>query len=149
MDFKELIDCTEFFNMLPLDWQESILPFWDLYKNSTKCYVLLDHEKPVAGGLVFSKCSPDMLYNKEEAETWFNKGYFYLGFIYVIEERRGHNLGSEWLSHLKEINPKQKYWLTIEDLGLHGFYIKNGFSKVRALYHENQEEIIYSFNGTK
>lgn len=147
MDFKEITAYSQFFNMLPQDWQQSILPFWEEYKNTTKCYVLLENDEPIVGGLVFSECPPDMLYAKDEANSWFNNGYLYLGFIYVLEEKRGHNLGSIWLSHLKNKFPKQKYWLTIEDLGLHGFYIKNGFVKVKALNNNGQEEVLYCFDG--
>lgn len=147
MDFKEITICNPFFEMLPPDWQVNILPFWEVYKNSTKCYVLLENDEPIAGGLVFSECPPDMLNTKEEADGWFKNGYLYLGFIYVLETKRGQNLGSLWLSHLKNKFPKQKYWLTIEDMGLHGFYIKNGFVKVKTISNEGQDEILYAFYG--
>lgn len=147
MVFKEITTYNQFFEILPTDWQESILPFWDAYKNSTKCYVLLENDKLIAGGLVFSECPPDMLYAQEEANNWFKKGYLYLGFIYVLEEKRGNNLGSLWLSYLKNLFPEQKYWLTIEDLGLHGFYSKNGFTKVKTLTNNGDEEILYCFDG--
>ena len=147
MVFKETTSFNTFFNMLPVDWQESILPFWDTYKNTTQCYVLQENDELIAGGLVFSECPPDMLYAKEEADTWFKKGYLYLGFIYVSEAKRGQNLGSMWLSHIKNINPLQKYWLVIEDLGLHNFYIKNGFKKEKILNNKGQEEVIYCFEG--
>lgn len=145
MVFKEITQYSQFFNILPLDWQETILPFWEIYKDSTKCYLLLENEKPIAGGLVFYKCPPDMLYAEEEANVWFNKGYLYLGFIYVLEERRGQNLGSFWLSKLKDKFPQQKYWLTIEDLGLHSFYAKNGFRKEKMLNNNVQKEALYTF----
>jgi diamine N-acetyltransferase len=147
MDFKETTTYQQFFNMLPADWQETILPFWETYKNTTKCYLLLEDEKPVAGGLVFYKCPPDMLYAKDEADEWLKKGYLYLGFIYVLEEKRGQNLGSIWLSNLKELFPKQNYWLTIEDLGLHGFYTKNGFKEIKALSNNGKKEVVYSFDA--
>ncbi|MGE5943096.1 MAG: GNAT family N-acetyltransferase [Flavobacteriales bacterium] len=147
MVFKETTSFNDFFNMLPIDWQETILPFWDTYKNTTKCYVLQENDTPIAGGLVFSECPPDMLYAKEEANILFKNGYLYLGFIYVLEEKRGQKLGSIWLSNLKNINSKQKYWLTIEDLGLHGFYIKNGFTKIKTLNNNGQEEALYCFDG--
>lgn len=131
--------------MLPLDWQEVLLPSWVAYKDSTKCYLLVESDEIVAGGLVFSKCPPDMLYAKEEANAWFENGYLYLGFIYVLEERRGQNLGSLWLSELKNAFPKQKYWLTIEDLRLHDFYVKNGFKKVKTLNNNGQKEVLYCF----
>ncbi|WP_111309898.1 GNAT family N-acetyltransferase [Confluentibacter sediminis] len=147
MNFKEATTHDQFFNILPKDWQDSILPFWELYKNSTKCYLLLEGEKPIAGGLVFSECPPDMLYAKEEAKIWFEKGYLYLGFIYVLEDKRGQNLGSLWLSNLRDTRPNQKYWLTIEDFELHKFYTKNGFIKVKSLFNNEDEEIIYCFEG--
>lgn len=147
MVFKETTTYNQFFNIIPMDWQDSILPFWNTYKHTTKCYVLQENDKIMAGGLVFSECPPDMLYAKEEANTWLRKGYLYLGFIYVLEEKRGQNLGSIWLSNLKNKFPKQKYWLTIEDFGLHDFYTKNGFTKVKSLFNDKQEEIIYCFNG--
>lgn len=147
MIFRETTSFNDFFNILPIDWQETILPFWETYKDTTKCYVLQENDKLIAGGLVFSECPPDMLYAKEEVNNWFKKGYLYLGFIYVLEEKRGQNLGSLWLSNLKSKFPKQKYWLTIEDLGLDGFYTKNGFVKVKSLFNDNQEEIIYCFDG--
>src|SRR5690606_13450182 len=109
--------------------------------------VLLENNKPIAGGLVFSECPPDMLYAEEEADYWCKNGYLYLGFIYVLEEKRGRNLGSLWLSHLKSKFLKQKYWLTIEDMGLHGFYSKNGFVKVKTLSNAGQDEILYAFYG--
>lgn len=147
MEFKETKEYDTFFSILPPDWQESLLPFWEGCNQSTKCYVLLDDEKPVVGGLVFSECPPDMLGVKEEAKEWFHKGYLYLGYIYVLENRRGQNLGSAWLSSLKKANPDQKYWLTIEDFALHGFYIKNGFVREKVIANEKLEEILYTFDG--
>lgn len=147
MDFNETKDYDTFLNILPPDWQESIMPFWEAYKDSTKCYVIFEHDKPIAGGLVFSKCSPDILYVKEEADEWFDKGYLYLGYIYVLENKRGQNLGSLWLLNLKKANPNQKYWLTIEDSVLHEFYAKNGFVKIKTIYNDLYEEIVYAFNG--
>ncbi|MBU3822664.1 GNAT family N-acetyltransferase [Flavobacteriaceae bacterium XHP0103] len=144
MVFKETIQYNQFFNILPLDWQETILPVWNNYKDTTKCYLLLDNEKPIAGGLVFYECPPDMLYAKEEAKVWFSKGYLYLGFVYVLQERRGQNLGSLWLSKLKDKFPQQKYWLTIEDLDLHSFYVKNGFKKIKELNDQGQKEVLYA-----
>lgn len=145
MVFKEIISYQQFFNMLPTDWRDSILPFWEAYKKTTKCYLLLEDEKPVAGGLVFSECPPDMTYAKEETEMWFKNGYFYLGFIYVLEEKRGKNLGSIWLSNLKNMLPKQKYWLTIEDLSLDEFYVKNGFQQIKILNNDDHQEALYSY----
>ena len=135
--------------MIPPDWQANIMPFWDSYKHNTTCYVLYDKNEIVAGGFVFSECPPDMLYAKEEADYWFKKGYLYLGFIFVLETRRGQNLGSQWLTKLKDTLPEQNFWLTIEDITLHAFYSKNGFNSVKTLQNDNQEEVLYTFETPK
>lgn len=145
MTFEVCNDCRDFFKILPKDWQDSILPHWETIKETTKGYLLVENQKIIAGGLVFYKCPPDMSYAFYEANEWINNGYLYLGFIYVIEERRHQNLGSIWLQNLKQIHPNQKYWLTIEDLKLDAFYSRNDFKKIKTLFNENQEEWLYIF----
>jgi diamine N-acetyltransferase len=145
MNFEVCGNCSEFFKILPLDWLESILPHWETINETTKGYLLVENQKIISGGLVFSKCPPDMLYAIDEANHWIKNGYLYLGFIYVIEERRHQNLGSIWLNSLKQMHPNQKYWLTIEDLKLDTFYKKNDFKKVKTLFNDNQEEWLYVF----
>ncbi|MBP0904396.1 GNAT family N-acetyltransferase [Mariniflexile gromovii] len=147
MTFKLFTEVPDFFKILPKDWQESIMPFWGTYKTTTKCYVLLENNQIMAGGLVFSTCPPDMLYAEEEANSWLQKGYLYLGFIYVLEEKRGRNLGSLWLNELKTMHPKQNFWLTIEDLNLNAFYVKNGFNYIKSLYHDGVEEGLYVYKN--
>ncbi|MFG6686426.1 GNAT family N-acetyltransferase [Mariniflexile sp. HNIBRBA6329] len=147
MIFKRCTEIADFFKILPEDWQEGIMPFWETYKKTTKCYVLIENNQIMAGGLVFSTCPPDMLYAVEEANSWFRKGYLYLGFIYVLEEKRGRNLGSLWLNELKKMHSKQNYWLTIEDLNLDTFYAKNGFNYVKSLYNDGVEEGLYVYES--
>ena len=147
MIFEKTERIDDFFNILPLDWQEAIIPFWDNLKSTTNCYILEENNQIIAGGLVFSTCPPDMKYAEKEANFWLNNGYLYLGFIYVIEEKRGQNLGSIWLDNLKKIHTNQKFWLTIEDLNLHGFYIKNDFKKATPLFNKGVEEVIYVFEN--
>jgi len=146
MTFKLTDNYLSFFSILPQDWWEGIVPFWEAYKDSTTCYVLLDDKEIVAGGLVFSKCPPDMLYAENEAAFYFKNDYLYIGFIYVIETRRQQNLGSAWLDNLKKTHPNQKYWLTIEDLKLDAFYVKNGFKCAKSLFHNRDEEVVYVFD---
>ncbi|WP_308990496.1 GNAT family N-acetyltransferase [Mariniflexile litorale] len=148
MTFKLSEEVSGFFKILPEDWQEALLPFLETYKKTIKCYVFIDGNQIIAGGLVFSTCPPDMLYAVEEANSWFQKGYLYLGFIYVLEEKRGQNLGSLWLNELKKIHPKQNYWLTIEDLNLDAFYVKNGFQPIKSLYNNGVEEKLYVFEAS-
>ena len=145
MTFKLCLNDEQFFKILPNDWNDYILSFWKDFKSSTECYVLIEDKQVIACGLVFSKCPPDMFYAINETNTWFEKGYLYLGFIFVLEEKRHQNLGSVWLNQLKAKFPNQKYWLTIEDLKLDRFYVKNDFKKVKSLFNQDQEEWLYVY----
>ena len=134
-----------FFDMLPKDWQEYIVPFWESLKTTSQLFVLVENNNVVAGGLVFSKCPPDMMYYEKEANNWFKKGYLYLGYIFVDETQRNRKLGSLWLDKIKETFPKSGLWLSIEDVNLHKFYIKNGFRKTATIVNEGHKESIYAF----
>lgn len=147
MIFKKTTEIEPFFNILPLDWQEGIVPFWSDLKATTSCYILEEKNQIIAGGLVFSSCPPDMKYAEKEVNFWFQNAYLYVGFIYVIPEKRGQNLGSFWLQNLKKKYPHQKYWLTIEDLTLDSFYTKNGFKRIKSIFNEGIEEVIYVFEN--
>src|SRR5690606_40674122 len=74
-----------FFELLPDDWKEVIVPFWKDYKKSAAMYVFEKDSEIIAGGIVFSTCPPDLLTYKNELKHWFFDGYFYLGFIFVKE----------------------------------------------------------------
>ena len=148
MEIKNYTEQAQsFFKMLPNDWQENIIPFWEELKASTQVYILMDNGALVAGGLLFSKCPPDMLYYKKEADKWFKKGYIYLGFIYVDETKRNQNLGSLWLDKVKGLYPNNGFWLSIEDEKLHKFYTRNQFEKIATVKNQDSlEESIYIFN---
>ena len=136
-----------FFDMLPKDWQDTIVPFWEGLKATTQLFVLVENDAILAGGLMFSKCPPDMMYYENEAKEWFNKDYLYLGFIYVEEKQRNRNLGSLWLDNIKNLRPNRGFWLAIEDENLHKFYDRNGFEKVATILNQDlQGESIYAFN---
>jgi len=147
MEFKNYTTkAYVFFEMLPSDWKDNIVPFWNDLKSTTQLFVLIENETIIAGGLVFSKCPPDLMYYEKEANTWFEKGYLYLGFIFVDEKQRNRSLGSLWLDNIKKQYPKTGFWLAIEDENLHKFYDKNGFEKVATIKNlDLQEESIYAF----
>lgn len=126
--FNEIRESTmDFFNLLPLDWQETIVPFWNQYSDSSRIYVLLKKGKIIGGGIVFTKASPDMIANVNIADKYYKLGYHYLGYIWISEAQRGKGLGQYWLERLFQENPNQSYWLSIEDLNLEAFYQKSGF----------------------
>jgi hypothetical protein len=121
----------QFFNMLPEDWQVLIVPYWESYKDDAKIYVLKENDEVVAGGLVFSKSLPDMSDFEKSLQYLFSEGYLYLGFIWVPLDKRNRQLASQWLTLLKNQDPNQKYWLTIEEPWLKHFYEKNGFKLIK------------------
>ncbi|WP_325450125.1 GNAT family N-acetyltransferase [Gelidibacter sp.] len=142
--FRELkTDPQHFFQILPKDWQDEIVPFWDIYKTDSKIYIIEDSNSLIGGGIVFYKSPPHFEYFATEAETWFNNGYLYLGFIWISEQHRNKSLGSFWLNQLKSKNPKQQYFLLTEEEQLHHFYLKNGFVCHQSLQNEDHREWLY------
>lgn len=126
--FKELTEnAQKFFSILPEDWQEGIVPFWEVYQNTSQVYVLEKENEIIGGGILFTQVTPDMMAYKEIAQKYYEKGAFYLGFIWVPEKLRGEGLGKLWLEKIIEKMPHQAFWLTIEDYNLHLFYEKLNF----------------------
>lgn len=135
----------EFFKLLPTDWHNSIVPFWDDYADSSRIYLLYHKNKLIAGGITFKTCSPDMLYDEYEAKKWFDQGFIYLGFIWVIEEYRNKKIGSMWLKELINKFPTQKFWLTVDEENLISFYKKNGFELIKTLKNEDDIEWLLTY----
>lgn len=142
--FKQSFN-QDFFQLLPTDWKNSITPFWDGYATNSNIYLFYDNNKIIAGGIVFNTCSPDMMYNELEAEKWFDSGYLYLGFIWVVEEYRSKKIGSKWLQALMKKFPAQKFWLTIDEENLAFFYIKNGFKLITTLKNGDDTEWLLTY----
>ncbi|MEX1383374.1 GNAT family N-acetyltransferase [Lutibacter sp.] len=137
---------TQFFNMLPQDWQDIIAPQWAEFKYSASIYVFKENETIIAGGIVFKNGHP----NSTDFENKFNylyaENYYYIGFLWVIPEKRNQQLASKWLSKVHGLNSYQKFWLTIEEASLRNFYQKNGY-KVLAENNELQpKEFILTYN---
>jgi hypothetical protein len=135
----------QFFNILPDDWKALIEPYWDNYKNAAKIYVLKEDEEVVAGGLVFSKSLPDMSDFERSLQHLFKEGYLYIGFIWVPLDKRNRQLASQWLTLLKNQDPKQKYWLTIEEAWLKHFYEKNGFKLIKESNKAADKEWLFTY----
>ncbi len=133
----QLIDLTNtpkrFFEILPPDWRIEIEPFWPDYAPDSSIFGLADNDEIVAGGIIFSTVSPDMMHHSEAAQSWFDKGFRYIGFLFVKEDRRNEGLGSHWFREIKKQFPQQKFWLAIEDFGLSRFYGSLGFELVQEL----------------
>ena len=146
---SHLINATDnpeqFFNMLPEDWQVLIVPYWESYKDVAKIYVLKEDEEVVAGGLVFSKSLPDMSDFERAQQHLFSEGYLYIGFIWVPIDKRNRQLASQWLTLLKNQDPTQKYWLTIEEEWLKHFYEKNDFKLIKESDNDDDKEWLFTW----
>ena len=135
----------KFFDILPLDWQEIVVSQWEKYKSTASIYVFKELEELIAGGIVFKKGHPNMTAFEESHNYLYDENYFYIGFVWVIPEKRNQQLASKWLVKLKEENKKQKYWLTIEEESLTYFYKKNGFKLIAESKNVISKEWIFTF----
>jgi len=146
IQFINVTDSPEqFFNILPEDWQVLIVPYWESYKDVAKIYVLKEDGEVVVGGLVFSKSLPDMSDFERSQQYLFSEGYLYLGFIWVPLDKRNKNLASQWLTLLKNQDPTQKYWLTIEEAWLKHFYEKNDFRLIKESAYDDDKEWLFTY----
>jgi len=125
-------DCTRhpeiFFDILNEEWQLEVHELWSDYIDSSQVYVLKIHNKVMAGGIVFSKPTPDTLDYFDRAQQWFDKGYLYIGFVFVEPKERNQRLGTIWMQKIIEhLNPNP-CWLAVDDRDLLSFYLKLGFT---------------------
>lgn len=134
----------KFFNLLPPDWQEIIVPQWENYKNTSSIYVFKENNELIAGGIIFEKSHPNMTDFEKEHQYLYDENYFYIGFVWVIPEKRNQQLASKWLAKLIEEHSNQKYWLTIEEETLKYFYEKNGFKMIAESENSESKEWIFT-----
>ena len=128
--FKKPENQEAFFNILPSDWQDIIVPQWMDYKNTSDIFIVEFESKAVAGGIVFSKTPPNATTLEMNNNYLFEQNYLYLGFIFVKPEYRNKKLASFWLENIKKTYKNKSFWLTIEDFSLKSFYEKNGFKLI-------------------
>lgn len=122
---------TDFFKILPQDWQEIIKVIWDKVKVTSTIYAIVEKNSIIVGGIIFTDKLPEMTkFELEQGQPYFDLGYDYIGFLWVDEKRRNEQLGSKWLSLLKKNNIQQGFWLTVEEENLKNFYEKNGFTTI-------------------
>lgn len=122
-----------FFEILPEDWLEGIVPFWNEYQDSSQIFTLEIEYLVIGGGITFSKPAPDTLAYENVAQEFFNENRLYFGFLWLNPSYRGNDLGSVWIKNLRLRFPNRKFWLAIEDLGLSNFYQKNGFNILKKV----------------
>ncbi len=146
--FKETTDKPErFFDILPADWQESIVPYWTDYAHTARIFVMESATEVVGGGIVFSTVSPDCQPAfRKEAQEWFDAGYLYIGFLWISEVHRDKQLGTKWLQQLYNKLPDQNFWLSIDELRLSAFYNRNGFELIKKVELDYYPEWVMSMD---
>lgn len=118
--------------ILPEDWQLEFEAQWPQMRDRAQIWVLKDHEAIIAGGLLLKDLPPDLEACRSILLPWINPGALYIGFLYVLPERRQEGLGGFWLAAAKK-EKAVPFWLSIEDFFLQDFYKKHGFQLVGEL----------------
>lgn len=136
LNFVDITDQAQaFFDIIPHDWQEDIVPYWPEYRlnERAKVMALIKNQVIIGGGIIFSSTSPDDDMDAGFAQSWFDQGYLYIGFLWIEKTFRNQKLGSLWLKNVFELDLNQKYWLTIEEENLIDFYVKNQFRLIQNI----------------
>ena len=134
LHFKEITEApAPFFDLLPPGWQEDIVPQWPFYQATARIFALKKQGEIHCAGIIFSTVSPDTQTYREVAQGWFDRGFLYIGFLFVPEKYRGKHYGTSWLEALEKQFPGQAFWLAIDEFGLKNFYQKNGFQLVKQV----------------
>ena len=144
---KHTNNSQEFFQILPLDWQEALHMVWDKAKATSEIYVIKEEDEIIAGGILFKQYTQDMALLKKTAKQLLASNCYYIGYLWVNETHRGKDLGTFWLNSIKNAYPKNNFWLTIEEENLQKFYIKNGFELTQKVENVDGEEwlMVYSW----
>lgn len=145
MQLKAIKKATVFFDLLPVDWRESIEPYWKILKKNATIFVLEENNEICAGGIIFSTIIPEMEAYQNEAHYWFSKNHLYIGYVWVPVEKRSKSYGTLWLKNLIALDKGQHYWLTTEEKQLRYFYEKNGFTYLKTLSGDDVEEELFVY----
>lgn len=138
------LSAERFFAVLPADWRAQIEPFWADYENQTTVLGFEENGQVIAGGLVFTTPAPDTAPYAQEAQAWFNKGYLYIGFLWVDPAHRDQGHGTRWVRQVLARYPDKPFWIAIEEAALGVFYEKLGFVFVKQVVGPYGEESIYT-----
>jgi len=145
LSFKLITQPTDYFSILPLDWHEILKPRGLLNITHAQIYGLYEGQGLVAGGIVFHELLPgSTAFEVAHSQVLFKEAGAYIGFVWVLPERRGEKLGSQWLKSLFESFPRRSFWLSIEEESLANFYHKLRFTvfKTHSEKGQFQEQIL-------
>lgn len=126
-----LVDLTSdperFFRLLPADWREGIVPYWESYGSHALIYGLEVNGELAGGGIVFHEATDETIAYGHIADQYYQQHFCYIGYLWIHPEYRGLGLGSSWLSNVHNILSNRSFWLTVDDPALQVFYERNGY----------------------
>lgn len=137
-----------FFDFLPEDWKEELLPQWDNLRSSSEVYTITIDCELICMGIVFKEVLPKLSLAEKRVQKMF-VNYSYIGYLYTLPKYRGQGFATKWFEFIKKQDPKRNFWLAIEESILIEFYSKHGFKKYDQSTNNDhaQEELIlyYTF----
>jgi GNAT superfamily N-acetyltransferase len=125
---------------MPDDWPPYFQQCIAESRDAMELFVITEKDRIVAGGMVFEGLPADMQVFDDDVRLYIEKGYLYIGYLFVDQAHRGKQLGSLWLTCIKGLYGGKGFWLTVEEPGLREFYEKNGFTWVKSLEKEGDSE---------
>ncbi|MDC6405733.1 MULTISPECIES: GNAT family N-acetyltransferase [Maribacter] len=123
----------QFLAAMPEEWHWDFFIYMDNAKDCIELFAITVDDQIVSGGMVFKGLPPEMKIFEREVEHYPENGYLYIGFLFVVPEYRGQDIGSTWLECIRALYGEKGFWLTVEEPGLVGFYEKNGFKWTSTL----------------
>ena len=130
MHFQKTLNPTaQFFDFLPIDWQNELLPQWNELSETAEVYGLYKDDSLdnlTTMGIIFKTQLPRLTPFEKAIQNALSS-YLYIGYVYTMPQFRGKGNASLWFDALKLQFPKVNFWLTIEEPELAEFYIKNDF----------------------
>lgn len=135
----------QFLAAMPEEWRADFRLYLESCADRMELFVITDNGQIIAGGIVMNGLPPEMKRFEKDIKHYIEKGYLYIGFLFVATEYRKQNIGSTWLRHITEAFDTQGFWLTVEDVGLIEFYEKNGFGWKGTLTQDQLSEELLVF----
>ncbi|MBC2839701.1 N-acetyltransferase [Robiginitalea sp. SC105] len=127
----------KFFRELPDDWSGDLRAMWPEIADGSRILVSADKSGFRCGGIVSRALFPDMAGYASQAQAFYRKQYWYIGYLYVHPDYRSDGLGTRWLEAVRKEVPARGFWLVIEKIGLLKFYTRSGFH-VHEILHDGK-----------
>lgn len=136
-----------FFDFLPEDWKEELLPQWDNLRSSSEVYTITIDRELICMGIVFKEVLPKLSMTEKRVQKMFIN-YSYIGYLYTLPKYRGQGFATKWFEFIQKQDPKRNFWLAIEESNLIEFYSKLGFKKYEDSedFEDFQDEYILYYN---